>query len=294
MKRITIVGVCLLALCLWVLGACPASAEAADSARTFIWNGAALQSDDQTAAFWEYPQLIAGQTRTNGTLTFINQSLGAMTVDLSDVQRPYDDEAALAYLGALRLTVRDGDCVLYNGIFSHINDNGLAEPITVSGGETRTLSIDLSCDFAYTGDASCGEQVIYWNFETSASLMRSVLDLWMFWAPALLLIVVLIVVLRLRRTRAKKPAAAPAALTEPEEHPLPPGVPRPAPRKTVTLQLDPTKAPKPERRKQPKPERPAAPKAERHAAPKTDRHAAPKTTGRHKAAHAAPRHAKKK
>ena len=270
MKRMTMIGVCLLALMMWVLGVCPASADTpADATRTFTWNGSELTSEDQTAAFWEYPQLTAGQTRRNGDLTFINRSLGSVTVELTDVQLPYDDEAALAYLGALRLVIRDGDRVLYNGAFSRLNEDGLTEPVTVTGGETRRLSIDLSCDFAYEGEASCGDQVLYWSFATSTAWYQPVLDLWMYWAALLLLILIVVVCLRVRRARRARPNEAEYVAThapdaaEPTDLPtdLPSDLPPPAPRKPVTIQIDPAKA----------------------SAPR-----------RHKAAHAAPRHAKKK
>lgn len=252
MKRFFILCLCVLVLWLCVY---PASADTpADATRTFEWNGTALTSDDQTAAFWEYPQLSAGQTRRNGSLTFINRSLGSVTVALTDVQLPYADAAALAYLGALRLTIRDGDRVLYDGAFSRLNDDGLTEPVTVTGGETRRLSVELSCDFAYEGAASCGEQVLYWNWGTSASWYQPVLNMWTIWAPALLLIVVLIVFSRVRRTRRVSSVADEHEDTSSAE---PTELPPTAPRGPVTIRID-----DPPRRR--------------------------------KAAHAAPRHAKKK
>ena len=255
MKRLNVIGVCLLALWLCVASVCPVSADTpADAARTMTWNGAAMTSEDETAAFWEYPQLTAGQSRRDGGLTFINQSFGTVTVDVTDLKLPYDDADALTYLGALRLTVRDGDRVLYDGAFSRLSDVGLTAPVTLKGGETRRLSIDLSCDFAYTGAASCGGKVIYWNFTATSAWYQPVLDTWMYWAPALFVIILLIVFLRLRRRR---PAPVPAQPEPADEPDLPPDLPKPEARGPVTLQID--------------------------DLPK-----------RRKAAHAAPRHAKKK
>ena len=132
MKRTHIFGVCLLVLWLFVTCVCPVSAETpADAARTLVWNGSALTSEDQTAAFWEYPQLTAGQTRRNGGLTLINHSLGPVKVALDSVQFPYDNEEALTYLNALHLTIRDGDQVLYDGAFSRLGDDGLAQPVGI-------------------------------------------------------------------------------------------------------------------------------------------------------------------
>lgn len=231
MKRMIRIALCLLALCLCV---CTASAETpADAARTLIWNGTAMTSEDQIAAFWEYPQLQPGQTRRDGGLTLVNHTLGTVTVDIADLQLPYDDGTALAYLGALRLTIRDGDRVLYDGVFSKINDDGLIEPVMLKGGETRRLSIDLACDFGYEGEVTCGPQVIYWNLVVSSAWYRPVLDTWMYWVPALLLVVVLIVVLRRRRRPASAPESEPA-----DEPALPPDLPPPAPREPVTLRID--------------------------------------------------------
>ena len=77
------------------------------------------------AAFWEYPILPAGQTKlTQGTLTIKNNTGRDATVRLEEVELPYDDPAALDYLAALTITIRDGDAVLYNGPYSAINDGG--------------------------------------------------------------------------------------------------------------------------------------------------------------------------
>ncbi len=313
MKRRNLIGVCLLALWLCALCVCTASADApADAARTFVWKNGELTSEDTTAAFWEYPQLTAGQTRRGGTLTLTNQGVGSVTASLTDVQFPYDNDAALRYLNALHLTVRDGDQVLYDGVFARLNDEGLMQPITLKWGETRALSIDLSCDFAYEGITTCG-QVLYWDWQMTGSwlgLLQPVLDAWMFWAPALLLIVAAIVWRRVRRTRkqkaAKKPRAAVRTAVKPDPTPeLPPDLPPRAPRNPVTIRMD-GSAPPVERKPQPtKPEKPVKPTkpaasakpaahAASHAASRHAKPAASAETRRRKAAHAAPRHAKKK
>ena len=242
LMRRMIVGLlaCVLAAaCLW-----PASADApADATRTFVWTGEAFTSEDTTAAFWEFPQLKAGQTRRDGALNFTNRSGGSVTLRLTEVQFPYDDQAAIGYLNALHLTLRDGDRVLYDGAFVRLNDDGLTEAVTLKNGETRTLSVDLSCDFAYEGAVTCGEQVMYWNWAASSSWLgffQTALDAWVFWVPALVILAVIIVLIKNAR---KRTAPGPSYEQAPGRVPAAPS-------------------------------RPAAP--------------------RRKAAHAAPRHAKKK
>ena len=230
MKRIRIIGVALLALWLCVLCVWPVSAEqSADAICTYTWNGSVLNSEDTTAAFWENPQLQAGQSRRGGSLILINRSVGSVEVTLGSVQLPYDDEAALTYLNALHLTIRDGDRMLYDGAFSRIGDSGLTGAITLQGGETRVLSIDLSCDFAYEGAVTCG--VLRWDWRATATSwlngLQPVLDTWMFWAPALLLIIGLIVWMRVRRrhtdpTGEEKAEPADKPDDQPETAPQPP------------------------------------------------------------------------
>ena len=67
----------------------------------------AFRADREEAAFWEYPQLVPGQTLT-GQLTLVNRTGETSAVSLDGVQLPYDDVEALTYLNAVSLRVEKG------------------------------------------------------------------------------------------------------------------------------------------------------------------------------------------
>ncbi len=100
------------------------------------------------AAFWEYPILPAGQTKlTQGTLTIKKTRGGMPRCGSKRSSCPDDDPAALDYLAALTITIRDGDAVLYNGPYSAINDGGLQLTVPVASGQMKSYTISPTLRF---------------------------------------------------------------------------------------------------------------------------------------------------
>lgn len=58
-------------------------------------------------AFWEYPTLPAGQQRVGGVLRLANTGTLPVDLTLQEIELPYGDEEALAYLNHLRIVVAE-------------------------------------------------------------------------------------------------------------------------------------------------------------------------------------------
>lgn len=143
--------------------------QAEEKTVTFTDAGEVVMEPAEQAAFWEYPLLKAGVTRRAGTLRLVNASSRTVDFRLSSFGLPYGNTAALTYLGKLRITVSEGDTVLYDGSYSHIADpDGLQivmedwEP-----GSERVLTIQLRCGFDYAGTPEEDSVPMSWGFAVS-------------------------------------------------------------------------------------------------------------------------------
>ncbi len=119
---------------------------------------------------WELPTLQNGEAlREASTLTLENATDTERHITLDHVALPYDNATALEYLNHLHITVCKGKTVLYSGAYSRINDkDGLKLDCTLAAGESVDLTIDLRCDYTFSGSATGFENgpVIDWKFYT--------------------------------------------------------------------------------------------------------------------------------
>ncbi|MCL2884831.1 MAG: hypothetical protein FWF49_05040, partial [Oscillospiraceae bacterium] len=88
--------------------------------------------------------------------------------ELTGIGLPYGNDAALIYLNALNVRVQfEGDTV-YNQAYVHIADADTGLKIkteSLQPGETRDITVSISCDFAYQGDDPAAvSQQIRWTF----------------------------------------------------------------------------------------------------------------------------------
>lgn len=133
-----------------------------------------IDASPRTPAYWEYPQLKAGENYTEGTLIIRNDSEHTTSLQLTSVSLPYGDAAKLKYLDHLMLTIREGDQVLYNNTYAHINDAEGGFKLSLpemAPGEEHLYTIGLRCLYSYNGDAMADAAMLNWNFE--AKLLRS-------------------------------------------------------------------------------------------------------------------------
>ncbi|MCI8554385.1 MAG: hypothetical protein HFJ80_05510 [Clostridiales bacterium] len=65
------------------------------------------QTVPEEPAFWEYPQLPAGQRRTGGILRLVNHGERTASMSLTEIALPYGNDELLAYLGHVRITVAE-------------------------------------------------------------------------------------------------------------------------------------------------------------------------------------------
>lgn len=126
-----------------------------------------IETTPRTAAFWEYPVMRAGEDHVEGTMTVKNASAYTANMEMAAVSLPYGDEQRMAYLDELMLTVKEGDTVLFDNSYSHINDpeGGLhLKYENMAPGEEHTYTIKLYCRYTYAGDAAEDAVSMLWNF----------------------------------------------------------------------------------------------------------------------------------
>lgn len=171
-------------LCVLLLGALPVavSAESTDSMQTVSKaytlrideTHGAIETVPSTPAFWEYPILRAGEEYTEGTLVLCNGSEYAVSMELSEVMLPYGDAAKLSYLDHLQLTVSEGDTVIYDDTYAHVNDaeGGLKIAFgAMAPGEEHIYTIKLRCHYDYAGDPYADASQVAWMFIASTQTM---------------------------------------------------------------------------------------------------------------------------
>ncbi len=167
-------------LCVLMLLAAPMSvcAEQPESMETlsktytinFSETQGSIDADPAVPAFWEYPIFRNGESYTEGTLVLTNNSQYPVTMELNEVVLPYGDSAKLAYLDNLDLVVKEGNKVIFDDTYAHVNDpeDGLRIKINnMSPGEKRIYTIKLNCHFDYEGDPNADVSQLTWAFGAS-------------------------------------------------------------------------------------------------------------------------------
>ena len=123
-----------------------------------------------TSAFWEYPLLRAGEDYVEGTMTIRNSSAYTVSMALDEITLPYGDRAKLTYLDHLQLTVKEGDTVLYDNTYAHVNDEvgGLEIAYNeMAPGEEHVYTIKLRCRYDYAGNPNLDVSQVSWLFGAS-------------------------------------------------------------------------------------------------------------------------------
>lgn len=121
----------------------------------------------EPTTFWEIPTLRAGESFvTSGTLSIVNKTDLTRNITFDQVIFPFEDEQALEYLNHLTLIIKNEDMVLYNGPYSRINDadNKPSLKAMLPPGESCVYTIQLKCDYTYTGSDFTNETVLEWRF----------------------------------------------------------------------------------------------------------------------------------
>ncbi len=120
----------------------------------------------EAPTFWEKPTLKAGEfTEHIGAFLIRNKTGADQKIGLRTVELPYDNEEALRYLNHIIITVKSGDTVLYEGPYSRINDDGgLEMNIALPADGNAAYTIDLRCDYAYSGSGLGENDLIQWQF----------------------------------------------------------------------------------------------------------------------------------
>ena len=142
-----------------------------------------FRASQEEAAYWEYPQLVPGQTLT-GQLTLVNRTGETSAVSLGSIQLPYEDVDALTYLNAVNLRIARGDEVLYNGAYVRIADALPYISAELAPGEGVTLDITAWCSYGYDGEVV--PALVTWDFTAEVSSPWETPDpaepaTWIFW-----------------------------------------------------------------------------------------------------------------
>ena len=142
---------------------CTSRLLAAVSLHCLLGGSAAAQENDQRAyvlmnqgeagvtlstpeepAFWEYPQIPAGQRRVGGILRLVNNGDKAANMVLSEISLPYGNDEVLAYLGHLNITVAERERATASA-------EEIAAPLTTTAPEPTVTT-------APTADGAAGEE----------------------------------------------------------------------------------------------------------------------------------------
>lgn len=101
-------------------------------------------STPEEPAFWEYPQIPAGQRRVGGILRLVNNGDKAANMVLSEISLPYGNDEVLAYLGHLNITVAERERATASA-------EEIAAPLTTTAPEPTVTT-------APTADGAAGEE----------------------------------------------------------------------------------------------------------------------------------------
>lgn len=118
------------------------------------------------SAFWEAPQLTAGQS-VKGTLTLQNHGRYPARMLLEGLQFPQKGTAGYTYLSRLFITVSAGNRVLYSGPYTELTAEALKiDHDGMAYGAEQNYHISLFCPFDCTVTP---EGTVEWDFEVERS-----------------------------------------------------------------------------------------------------------------------------
>lgn len=158
----------LLTLC--VMCACSMPAFAVNDTAEYVFSkdseGYFFEQTKGELTFWEAPNVVTGQTRSGGVITIKNETDRTADFTLTSVSLPYGNEAALTYLDAVTLVIEQDGQVVYHAPFTRLMDGDRASIriANVPAGESRKLTMTVSCSFTYTGAVPSYESLV-WTFE---------------------------------------------------------------------------------------------------------------------------------
>ena len=232
-------AVCLLAAALFAVPVGAVEESSGDSMQTvskvyslvMAETAGSISATPETPAFWEYPLLRAGEKfLVDGTMIVRNDGQTVASMVMEPVPLPYGDDAKLTYLDNILLTVTEGETVLFQNTYAHINDadGGLALIYNdMAPGEEHTYTIRMECLFTYPGDVYEDAVPMSWRFSAKAETVTVEEEqkaiapwLWIVMATLVVIIVAMIVIMIVQavlRAKAAKPQAA--DVDEPTEEP---------------------------------------------------------------------------
>ena len=175
LKRLAACLLCVLLTAMLTTTVCAERPESMETlSKTYVLNisetHGSIEATPATPAFWEYPVLRAGENYVEGTMIIRNDSDYTASMTLDEITLPYGESEKLAYLDHLELTVKEGDTVLFDNTYAHINDEegGLKLVLeAMAPGEEHTYSIHLRCRYDYEGDPYADVAQVAWLFGAS-------------------------------------------------------------------------------------------------------------------------------
>ena len=191
MKRTPVLIVCLLFLFLMAI---PTVAD--NSTQSYDLNALGdntlVFTVKNEPTFWERPTLLSGEySLETGKLIVQNNTSVEQKIGLRTVALPYDNEEALRYLNHVHITVSSNDTILYDGLYSRINDDVDFTMNTVLPANAAVeYTIDLRCDYTYIGDGFSSSDLITWEFYAVQEVVNDADDSSRFSNPALLQVLV--------------------------------------------------------------------------------------------------------
>ncbi len=159
-----------LILCVILLFLMASPAAASNTAQCFeltlLSDSTLVFTAKNAPTFWEKPTLASGESSlVTGVLIVRNSTAVEQKIGLNTVALPYDNEDALRYLNHVYITVRDDNGILYEGAYSRINDDRDFTMNTMLAANSQVAySIELRCDYTYTGTGLSSDDLIEWKF----------------------------------------------------------------------------------------------------------------------------------
>ena len=175
LKRLAVCVMCMLIVAALPIAVSAELPESMDTlTKTYTLNitqtRGSIEAQPMSPAFWEYPVLRAGEQYVEGTMILRNDSEYTASMQLTDITLPYGDAAKLAYLDHLQLTVSEGEQVIYDDTYAHVNDEEGGLKIAheaMTPGEEHIYTIRMYCHYDYAGDPYADVAQVAWLFGAS-------------------------------------------------------------------------------------------------------------------------------
>lgn len=125
-------------------------------------NGTAMAASTDVQAFWEAPQIGAGQSIT-GTLTVENKSKHQVQMQLETITLPEKNTAAWQYLSQLHITVMADSRLLYSGPYTGITAAALKMDYADMG-YSRRVDYAVVISRSFDAQGAVVPVSVPWNF----------------------------------------------------------------------------------------------------------------------------------